>query len=84
MTQRLQVLVSDGEMQELRVAARMAGVSVGEWVRQSIRRSLKEPEAPSREAKRLAVREAIKVYAPTGDIEQMNREIEGGYGSGLP
>ena len=84
MTHRLQILVSDAEFEQLRVTASATNVSVGEWVRRAIRRSLAEPQYRSTESKILAIREAMAIYGPTCDIEQMNREIEEGYGSGLP
>ena len=84
MTHRMQVLLGDAEYEQLRVTAQASNISVGEYVRRAIRRSLAEPVARPNEAKLLAVREAMAAYAPTGDIEQMNREIEEGYLSGLP
>jgi hypothetical protein len=79
----MQVLLSDAEYEQLRVTAQASNVSVGEWVRRAIRTSMAEPQTRHIEAKLAAVREALSYYGPTGDIEQMNSEIELGYGSGL-
>jgi len=84
MTKRLQILLSEAEFEQLRVTARTNDVSVGEWVRQAIRRSFGEPLIRPKQAKLVAVREALAHYAPTADIDQMNAEIEEGYLSGLP
>jgi len=84
MMKRLQILLSEAEMERLRVTANASNVSVGEWVRRAIRRAYSESETRSAETKMLAVREAVKVYAPTADVDQMNREIERGYVSDLP
>lgn len=84
MTKRLQILVTEPEFEQLRAAARASRVSVGEWVRRAIRRGFEQPLTRTNDAKLLAIREALAVYAPTADIEQMNAEIEQGYQSGLP
>ena len=58
--------------------AKVKGVTVEEWVNESLRKAVKEaPEA--NEAFLQAIRRASEVYAPTADIDQMIREIESGY-----
>ena len=58
--------------------ARIKGMSIGEWVNESLRKAVVEaPEAA--EAMRQVIHEAGEVNAPTADIEQMLREIESGY-----
>ena len=58
--------------------ARIKGVSIQEWVNESLLKSVVEaPEAA--EAMRQVIYEAGKVNAPTADIEQMLQEIESGY-----
>lgn len=84
MTVRLQVLLPESELERLRVTARVNNVSVGEWVRRAIRRSFEETQPRSAEAKITAVREAMRLNAPTGDIDTINREIEQGYPIDLP
>ncbi len=60
--------------------ARIKGMSIEEWVNQSLRQAVKEaPEAA--EALRQVIREAGECNAPTADIDQMIREIESGYNS---
>ena len=60
--------------------ARIRGVSIEEWVNESLRKAVVEaPEAA--EALRQVICQAGEVNAPTADIDQMIREIESGYNS---
>ena len=70
-------------MKRLQIVAKRNHSSVGEWVRRVIRSELGKEE-PSLERQLNAIAKAIQVNGPTADIEQMNREIEEGYASGLP
>lgn len=81
MSKRLQVLLDESEMRELRRAARRSGMTVAEWVRGALR-SARRGE-PSRDADRklAAVRAGARHAFPTADIERMLAEIERGYGS---
>jgi hypothetical protein len=84
MTKRLQVLMEESEFELVREVARRHRVSVGEWVRQAIRSSCFELSSRPAEARIRAVQEALLHSFPTGDVDQMNREIEIGYANGLP
>ena len=84
MSKRLQVLVSDSEFELLRARADSDRVSVGEWVRRSIRRSCQEADVRPAEVKLAAIRKALEYSFPTGDIDQLNKEIEEGRSAGLP
>jgi hypothetical protein len=81
MSKRLQVLIPDEEMDAIRRQAANEHLTVGEYVR----RTLKEVESrrPVRgaEAKLACVRDAARLSFPTADIEQMEREIDLGYQS---
>lgn len=81
MSKRLQVLLPDKEMAEIRRIARRQELSVGEWVRRSLR-AARSQESKSIEAKLEAIREAAKLSFPTADIRQMIEEIESGYLAG--
>ena len=79
MSKRLQVLLPDAEMEEIRRLARREQITVGEWVRRVLRearsnRSLLEPQA-----KLKALRKAAEYSFPTAGIEQMLAEIERRY-----
>ncbi len=84
MSKRLQVILGDDEMREIRQTARRHRTTVAEWVRQALRAARRlEPGADARK-KLEAVRAAARHGFPTADIEQMLSEIEGGYLSGRP
>ncbi|MGH2706192.1 MAG: antitoxin [Actinomycetota bacterium] len=76
---RLQILVSDEELEQLRAIAVGEGMTLSEWVRQVLRRA--RAERPSGEPRRklTALREAVRHEFPTGDIAQLLEEIERGY-----
>lgn len=84
MSKRLQVVLSDEELEAIREDARRHGMTVSEWIRQAARRARRESSAEDVERKLAALREAAQYSFPTGDIEQMLEEIERGYASGLP
>ncbi len=68
-------------MSEIQNFAKRERLTVGEWVRRTLRearaaRSLIEPET-----KLKAIRLASSYSFPTADIQQMLSEIERGYGS---
>ncbi|MEP7352696.1 MAG: antitoxin [Acidobacteriota bacterium] len=76
---RLQVLLPDAEMDEIRQVAEREHLSVGEWVRRSLREAREGRPVKSAESKLAAVRRAVEFDFPTGDIDQMLAEIERGY-----
>jgi hypothetical protein len=82
MSVRLQVLLDEAELAEIREIARRRHMTVSEWVRQALRAARRqEPRAAV--ASKLAVLEAAADYSfPTADIEDMLQEIESGYGTG--
>jgi hypothetical protein len=63
---RLQVLLPDSEIAEIRRLARLEQVTVGEWVRRALRAQFKLR----------AIHEAVEYSFPTADIDQMLREIK--------
>jgi hypothetical protein len=79
MSKRLQVLVQDREMSEIQRLARSERLSVGEWVRRTLREARARKPATGAEAKLRAVRWGAEFAFPTADIEQMLNEIERGY-----
>ena len=83
MSKRLQVLLPDQEMSDIQILAERAQMSVGEWVRQTLReaRSRKSLKDPAEKLK--AIRRAAEYNFPEVDIDQMLREIEQGYLSDL-
>lgn len=79
MSKRLQVIMNDQEYRELQRAAKRESVSAGEWVRRAVRALMRSRSTRSARDKQTAVRDAARNAFPTGDIDQMLREIEKGY-----
>lgn len=84
MSKRLQVLLDEAELRDLREAADRHGLPVSEWVRRALREARRREPDGDIDSKRRAVREAVRHEYPTGDIEQMLAEIEQGYTQPLP
>ena len=78
-SQRLQVLLPDSEMQEIRRYARRDGLTVGEWVRRRLREARSRQPVHAPQVKLKAVRRAVAHSFPSAGIEQMLAEIERGY-----
>jgi hypothetical protein len=79
MSKRLQVLLQDAEMEEIRQIARRHRLTVGEWVRQALRAARNQEPAVAAAGKLKAVRKAAEYWFPSADIREMIAEIERGY-----
>lgn len=79
MTTRLQVVLEDDELAEIRRVAKRHRMTVSEWVRQALRVARRSEPSGDQRRKLAAVREAARAEYPTADISQMLSEIEGGY-----
>jgi hypothetical protein len=79
MTKRLQVLLEEPEMREIRQAARRNRMTVAAWVRQALRAAHRREPEGDRARKLAAIREAARHRFPAPPIEQMLEEIERGY-----
>jgi hypothetical protein len=79
MSKRLQVLLDDAELREIRRIARRHRMTVAEWVRQALRSARRREPSGDLQRKLAVVRAAIAHEGPTGDIGQMLVEIEEGY-----
>ena len=77
MSKRLQVLLDEEELLEIKAVARDQQLSVAEWVRQALRKA-RHDRADTVQAKLRAIAEASRYEFPTADIETMLREIEEG------
>jgi hypothetical protein len=80
MSKRLQVLMEDAELAEIRRLARRRDLTVAEWVREAIRMAKRQRPSKDSAKKLAAIREASKLGFPTSDIRTMLAEIEHGYG----
>lgn len=79
MSKRLQVILEDGEMREIRGIARRKRVTVAEWVRGALRAARAEEPAAAPERKLQILRHATSHSFPTADIGEMLEQIERGY-----
>jgi len=82
MTRRLQVLLDDEELAEIRQLARRRHQTTAAWVREALRVARDTATYPETGRKLRAVREAASLAYPTGEVEEMLAEIERGYGEG--
>jgi len=73
------VLLPDQEMSDIQRLAKRERLTVGEWVRRTLRDARASRPAIEPETKLKAVRQGAKYSFPTADIEQMLSEIEQGY-----
>jgi transposase-like protein len=79
MSQRLQVLLEEHELAEIRDVARRHRMTVAEWVRQALRQARRDEPAGDPRRKLAMIREAARHTYPTADVERMLAEIERGY-----
>ena len=82
MSKRLQVVIDEQEYRLLERQAREAHLSLGEWVRQQLRKSQIEVSRRTAAQKLAAIARAGKHSFPSGSIEKMLAEIERGYQTG--
>jgi hypothetical protein len=79
MSKRLQVLLPDQEMKDIQQLARVERLTVGEWVRRTLREARQQRSVNDPETKLKAIRRGAELSFPSADIEQMIDEIERGY-----
>ncbi len=79
MSKRLQVVLDDAELREIKRVARRNRMTVAEWVRQALRAARRRQAAAPAERKLHVVREAVRHEYPTGEIDEMLGDIERGY-----
>lgn len=80
MSTRLQVVMDQDEFELIRAAARERGMTVSEFVRETLREARRKVASGDTERKLAAIRAADRHAYPTADIDQMLGEIERGYG----
>jgi hypothetical protein len=79
MRKRLQVLLEESELRELQRVAKARQLTMAEWVRQTLRAARRREPAGHAGRKLDAIRAAARHAFPTGEIEDIVREIERGY-----
>ena len=80
MSIRLQVVMDRDELDAVRAAAQERGLTVSEFVRETLREARRKVASGDTERKLTAIRAADRHAYPTADIDQMLGEIERGYG----
>jgi len=84
MSKRLQVLLEDQELAEIRRIARRHSMTTAEWVRQALRTARRSEPRGEGKKKLDVVRSAARFAFPTADIDKMLAEIEKGYAAPGP
>lgn len=84
MSTRLQVILDDEELAEIRQVAAAQRLTVAEWVRQALRRARASEPRFRADQKLRVVRESARFGYPTGDIEQLLDETARGRADGEP
>ena len=84
MSKRLQVLLDEAELGEIRKIARRHGMTTAEWVRQVLRAARRSEPGRDTRKKLEVVRAAARNDFPTADIDQMLEEVERGYLGSTP
>ena len=77
MQKRLHALLDEEEYLEIQSLARQQRMTVAEWIRQDLRRTMKDHRGEA-EAKLRAIADASRHRFPTASIDKMLSEIEAG------
>lgn len=84
MSIRLQVILNDEEMHELKERAEQDQLTVSAWVRRAIQHEMRERPGKRASEKLATIRKSASYEFPTGDYEEIASQIEAGYHSSLP
>jgi hypothetical protein len=80
MSKRLQVVVPDEDLKAYAQAARVHGLTLSEWVRQTLREAQRDVSLGDVEARLATIRKAASLnLGPESDVETMLEDIEAGY-----
>ena len=79
MSKRLQVLMDEADLEEIRAIAEHEGMTVSEWVRRAIKDARRTQSSADPARKLEAIRNATEHSFPTGDIDEVLEQIERGY-----
>ena len=79
MSKRLQVILSDSDMEEIQSVAEQEHMTVSEWVRHALRTARRNRSVKDAAKKIAVIRAAARNEFPSGDIQQILKEIEQGY-----
>ena len=76
MSTRLQIVVDAREAESFRRSARRQGQTLSEWARAALREAQRRQDSLTPEQKLEALDRALQHNHPTGDIEELLKEIE--------
>lgn len=80
MSKRLQVVITEEELDRFRVWAESQGLTLSEWARQALRAAHQNQLGPSPARKLQALDRALRCQYPTDEIAGLLTEIEAGRG----
>jgi hypothetical protein len=80
MSTRLQIVVSEDELEAIREAALSCGLTVSAWARAALQDARRAVAHGDADRKLAAIRAAHRYAYPTADIDRILAEIEQGYG----
>jgi len=84
MSKRLQVLIPDQELVEIRELADRERLTVAAWVRRALDEAKRRHSSGDPDRKVAAIRAAVGHSFPAGDISSMLAEIDRGIAAGPP
>ncbi len=79
MSVRLQVLLDEEELQEVRILAKEEKITVSSWVRRAIQHEKKERPGVALRKKLEIIQKLSKYNFPVHDYKDMAAEIDSGY-----
>ena len=74
----MQVVMAEAEYLRLQQVAERRGLTLAAWVREVLRRASRQEPVADAERKLASVRAAVRHSFPSGDIDEMLKEIESG------
>lgn len=80
MSNRLQVLVDAKEYKTFQEFANKSRLTLGEWVRQVLRKEVSQTPLRSSEERLRRIYRAAENQCPVSNIDEILKEIEKGYG----
>jgi len=84
MSIRLQILLAEEELQEIKRLAAQEHMTVSAWVRRAIQHEQRERPRSVVQGKQEVIRKAAEFQFPTADYADIAADIESDYLEGLP
>ena len=84
MSKRLQVLLDERDLDEIRELANRERLTVADWVRRALDEAKRRRSSGDPARKVASIRAAVRHEFPAGDIDSMLEEINRGVAAGPP